>query len=115
VASFKGWIYCRDNAQKCVDIVLKAGSKLGPSHQAWQLNEINALIWPSPAGIGQVDSAAWKQTATIATTYGILKAAPSDAAFRTDLAKKALDQLGSIDTKGAGFTKQTVALKEGGN
>ena len=22
-ASFKGWIYCRDNAQKCVDIVLK--------------------------------------------------------------------------------------------
>ena len=22
-ATFKGWIYCRDNAQKCVDIVLK--------------------------------------------------------------------------------------------
>jgi hypothetical protein len=49
-ASFKGWIYCRDNAQKCVDIVLKNGSQLGASHQAWQMNEINALIWPSPNG-----------------------------------------------------------------
>jgi NitT/TauT family transport system substrate-binding protein len=116
VASYKGWIYCRDNAQKCVDIVLKAGSKLGASHQAWQMNEINALIWPSPNGIGQLDSAAWQQTATIATTYGILKAAPSSGASRTDLAKKALDQLGSgVDAKGAGFTKQAITLAEGGN
>ena len=33
-ATFKGWIYCRDNAQKCVDIVLAKGSQLGASHQA---------------------------------------------------------------------------------
>jgi NitT/TauT family transport system substrate-binding protein len=80
------------------------------------MNEINGLIWPSPNGIGQIDSTAWKQTATIATTYGILKAPPSDAAFRTDLAKKALDQLGSsVDSKGTSFAKQTIALKEGGN
>jgi NitT/TauT family transport system substrate-binding protein len=115
-ASYKGWIFCRDNAQKCVDIVLKAGSKLGASHQAWQMNEINGLIWPSPNGIGQLDPAAWSQTASIATTYGILKAAPSDGASRTDLAKKALDMLGSsVDTKGASWQKQTITLKEGGN
>jgi NitT/TauT family transport system substrate-binding protein len=115
-ASYKGWIYCRDNQQKCVDIVLKAGSKLGASHQAWQLNEINGLIWPSPSGIGQFDPALWAQTATIATTYGILKAPPSTAAYRTDLAKKALDSLGSsVDTKGLNFQKSTVTLTEGGN
>ncbi len=28
-ATFKGWIYCRDNPQKCVDIVLAKGSQLG--------------------------------------------------------------------------------------
>ena len=56
-ASFKGWIYCRDNPQKCVDIVLAKGSQLGASHQAWQMNEINALIWPSPNGIGLLDKA----------------------------------------------------------
>jgi hypothetical protein len=44
----------------------------------WQLNEINALIWPSP---------------NISTTYQVLKSKPADAAFRTDLAKKASDTL----------------------
>jgi NitT/TauT family transport system substrate-binding protein len=115
-ASFKGWVYCRDNAQKCVDIVLKSGSQLGASHQAWQMNEINALIWPSPNGVGMMDKALWDQTINIATTYKVLKAAPTDGAYRTDLAKSALDALGSsVDTKGAAFQKQTITLKEGGN
>ena len=115
-ASFKGWIYCRDNPQKCVDIVLAKGSQLGASHQAWQMNEINGLIWPSPAGIGILDKALYDQTINIATTYKVLKAAPSADATRTDLAQKALDALGtSVDTKGASFAKQTITLKEGGN
>ena len=115
-ASFKGWIYCRDNPQKCVDIVLAKGSQLGASHQAWQMNEVNGLIWPSPAGIGILDKALYDQTVNIATTYKVLKAAPSADATRTDLAQKALDALGtSVDTKGASFAKQTITLKEGGN
>ena len=115
-ASFKGWIYCRDNPQKCVDIVLKSGSQLGASHQAWQMNEINALIWPSPNGVGMMDKALWDQTINIATTYKVLKAAPAEGAYRTDLAKSALDALGSsVDTKGASFQKATITLKEGGN
>jgi len=115
-ATFKGWIYCRDNPQKCVDIVLAKGSQLGASHQAWQMNEINALIWPSPAGIGILDKALYDQTVNIATTYKVLRAAPSADATRTDLAQKALDALGSsVDTKGANFTKGTVTLNAGGN
>jgi len=115
-ASFKGWIYCRDNAQKCVDIVLKNGTQLGASHQAWQMNEINGLIWPSPNGIGLLDKALYDQTTQIATKYVVLKAAPAAEATRTDLAQKALDALGtSVDTKGANFQKGTVTLKEGGN
>jgi NitT/TauT family transport system substrate-binding protein len=115
-ASFKGWIYCRDNAQKCVDIVLAKGSQLGASHQAWQMNEINGLIWPSPNGIGLLDKALYDQTTQIATKYAVLKAAPAAEATRTDLAQKALEALGSsVDTKGASFQKGTVTLKEGGN
>ncbi len=115
-ASLKGWIYCRDNSQSCVDIVLKNGSTLGASHQAWQMNEINALIWPSPNGVGALDSTAWDQTVQIATTYKVLKAQPSEGAFRTDLNQKALEMLGSdSDAKGASWTKGTVELKEGGN
>lgn len=115
-ATFKGWIYCRDNPDKCVAIVLAKGSQLGASHQAWQMNEINKLIWPSPNGIGMLDQALYQQTVQIATTYGVLKAAPSADATRTDLAKKALDALGSsVDTKGASFTPATITLKAGGS
>jgi NitT/TauT family transport system substrate-binding protein len=115
-ASLKGWIYCRDNSQACVDIVLKNGSTLGASHQAWQMNEINALIWPSPNGVGALDSASWDQTVQIATTYKVLKAQPSEGAFRTDLNEKALGMLGAdVDTKGAAWAKTAVELKEGGN
>ena len=52
----------------------------------------------------------------IATTYKVLKAQPSEGAFRTDLNQKALEMLGSdSDAKGASWTKGTVELKEGGN
>ena len=120
-ATYRGWVYCRDNAQKCADMVTKAGSQLGASHQLWMMNEINALIWPSPDGIGQIDPTLWSQTVDIATKYGILKAAPSAGAYRADLAKAALDALAaaygagsSVDTKGTSFQKLTVTLNAGG-
>src|SRR6266545_4033505 len=64
-ASFKGWIWCRDHASDCVNIVLKQGPTLLRGHQAWQMNEINALIWPAPKGIGIMDRAAFDRTAKI--------------------------------------------------
>jgi NitT/TauT family transport system substrate-binding protein len=60
--SLKGWAYCRDNPQECRDLVVKRGSKLGASHQLWQMNEVNKLVWPSPNGVGVLDETAWKQT-----------------------------------------------------
>jgi NitT/TauT family transport system substrate-binding protein len=115
-ATYRGWIYCRDNAQKCVDLVLAKGSQLGASHQAWQMNEINALIWPSTNGIGQFDQTAYNQTVQIATTYGVLTAAPNAGATRSDLAAAAFAALPSgTDGKGTSFTKATVTLNAGGN
>jgi len=115
-ATYRGWIYCRDNAQKCVDLVLAKGSQLGASHQAWQMNEVNGLIWPSTNGIGQFDQAAYDQTVQIATTYAVLTKAPDAGATRSDLAAAAFAALPSgTDGKGAGFTKATVTLNAGGN
>ena len=112
-ASFKGWIYCRDYASDCVDITLNQGTILGKGHQTWMMNEINALIWPSPSGIGILDPAAWQQTIDISKQFKILKADPADSAFRTDLAQAALDGL-SGDAKGTDFTKATVEVTPGG-
>jgi NitT/TauT family transport system substrate-binding protein len=112
---FRGWIYCRDNFDDSVNVVLKYGTTLGKGHQAWQLNEINKLIWPSPNGLGIMDANAYKQTADIAQQFAIIKAAPKDGLYRTDLAQKALDALGSsVDTKGMNYQPQTVQITKGG-
>jgi NitT/TauT family transport system substrate-binding protein len=114
-ASFRGWIFCRDTPAECVDLVLKHDAKLPKGHQTWQLNEINALIWPSPNGIGIMDQAAFDRTIKIAVDSKILKAPPTGKPFRNDLAQKALEALGSsVDTKGTNWQKQTVTLTEGG-
>jgi NitT/TauT family transport system substrate-binding protein len=114
-ASFKGWAYCRDNVDECVQIVLKSDAKLPKGHQTWQMNEVNGIIWPAPNGIGIMDQAAFDRTVDIAVGGKILKAKPTGTPFRNDLAQKALDALGTaVDTKGASFQKQTVELTEGG-
>ncbi len=115
-ASFRGWIFCRDNFDECVQIVLDNGPALGASHQAWQLNEINKLIWPSPGGIGIMDQTLWDQTVEIATSQGVIAAEPADGAYRTDLAAAAVVALeeDGLDTKGAGYTPTEVHLNPGG-
>lgn len=113
-ASFKGWIYCRDNLDECVNIVLDNGPTLGEGHMRWQLNEVNGLIWPSPAGIGMLDNALYQQTVDIAVEFGVIASAPDEGAARTDLAQQALDSMSDVDTTGADFQKQTVEVTAGG-
>ena len=112
-ASFQGWQWCRDEIDACVQVVLDNGPTLGQSHMTWQLNEINKLIWPSPAGIGVMDQALWDQTVAVSLESGIIPEAPGDGAFRTDLALKALEMVEG-DTTGADYQPITVELVEGG-
>jgi NitT/TauT family transport system substrate-binding protein len=122
-ASYQGWIYCSTHAQECRDLVVKAGSKLGASHQLWQVNEVNKLIWPSPNGIGMVDKTAWDRTITIASQtknkdgQTVLTAAPKGEAYTNDYTQKALANLQKmgLDTKGSGFQPITVTLNPGGS
>jgi len=114
-ASFKGWIFCRDNQAECVDIVLKHDAKLPKGHQTWQLNEVNGIIWPAPNGIGITDKAAFDRTVQVALDGKILTKPVTGTAWRNDLAEKAIAALGSsADTKGTSWQKQTVTLTEGG-
>lgn len=114
----KGWIFCRDNADACLEHVLAAGPTLGASHQAWQLNEVNALIWPSPAGIGVMDPDAWAQTVEVATTQipeleGVeIGDDVYDSSF-AEAAVAALEEEG-LDVTGEDFEKTEVELVEGG-
>lgn len=117
-ASFRGWAFCRDNFDACVEIVLNNGSTLGESHQQWQLNEINGLIWPSPDGIGILDEALWDQTVAVSLEGEVITAEPTEGAYRTDLAQAALESLMAdypdLDLTGENWERIEVVLRPGG-
>ncbi|MFE1591670.1 ABC transporter substrate-binding protein [Nocardia sp. NPDC058705] len=121
-ASLKGWAFCRDNLDKCRDITVAAGATLGAGHQQWQINEVNKLIWPSPAGIGAIDKTAWDRTVSIAKTTKnaegatVLTKDPDTESYTTEYVTKALDQLkaAGVDVTGANFQPTQVTPTEGG-
>jgi NitT/TauT family transport system substrate-binding protein len=86
----------------------------GAGHHAWSMNEVNALIWPSPEGIGIVDRALWDHTVEVCLGAGFIPAAPPRDALRADLAQAAAAELADIDTSGLSFAKSTVEITPGG-
>jgi NitT/TauT family transport system substrate-binding protein len=120
--SIEGWAYCRDNVESCRDMVVAAGSTLGASHQLWQVNEVNKLIWPSPAGAGMIDEAAWAQTVEVARTavnadgQTVLTRDPDAEAHTNTYVQRALDQLRGegVDVTGEGYQPIQVSLNPGG-
>lgn len=112
-ASFRGWIYCRDNPDDCVQYSVDRGSIWGRGHLAWMMNEINKLVWPAPDGIGALDQDVLTQTVDTATAAGILAGAPDDAAFRSDLREAALAGIDG-DTTGADWVAPVVEITPAG-
>jgi NitT/TauT family transport system substrate-binding protein len=115
-ASFKGWAYCRDNPDDCVQYVLDAGPTLGEGHQRWMVNEINKLIWPNEDGIGVMNSSDYDTTVQIATDYGIVKSDPGDGVYTSEYAEQAVAELeeDGVDVKGDGYEAPEVEVTEGG-
>jgi NitT/TauT family transport system substrate-binding protein len=113
-ASLKGWMYCRDHPDDCVQYTTDAGSQLGAGHQKWMMNEVNALVWPSPVGVGMIDPVFWQQTVKVAKNAGIIKSEPSIDAYTSDIVKEASKGLEG-DLKGESFQKGTVEVTPGGN
>ncbi len=115
-ASFKGWIYCRDNPDDCVDVVLANGPELGEGHQRWQMAEINALIWPNSQKIGVMNPADFDTTAQIALDYDIIKTPATSDAYTTEFAEAAVAELedDGEDVTGEDWEKPEVEVTEGG-
>ncbi|GAA2569769.1 ABC transporter substrate-binding protein [Pseudonocardia hydrocarbonoxydans] len=122
-ASLEGWAYCRDNVESCRDIVVAAGSTLGASHQLWQVNEVNKLIWPAPAGAGTIDEAAWARTVQVARTavnadgQTVITADPDADAYTNTYVEQALELLRAdgVDVEGTSFAPIEVTLNPGGS
>jgi NitT/TauT family transport system substrate-binding protein len=120
-ASLEGWAFCRDNAEECAGIVSDLSPILGLTHQTWQMNEINKLIWPAEGGVGYIDSAAWDRTVKISQETKnlegstVLTKAPDAEAYTNDIVTAAHELLKSlgVDINGADFAPIDVTLTEG--
>ena len=99
-----------------MNIVLENGPALPRGHQTWQMNEINALIWPAPKGIGMMDPKAYARSAKIVATYGKLKKVPGHEVYRTDLNAAALAGLKAAgsDVYGRKWKKAVIHVTPGG-
>jgi NitT/TauT family transport system substrate-binding protein len=115
-ASFEGWVFCRDNFEECLNIVLANGPTLGEGHQRWQLNEINALIWPAPLGIGVMDPELFQTTADIALDYKVIAQPATEDAYMTELAELAVQELEEegVDVFGNDYVREEVEVTPGG-
>ncbi len=121
-ASLQGWAYCRDNVDACASIVSTLSPILGLTHQTWQMNEINKLIWPAAEGVGFINQDAWDRTATLAQETmnlegsTVLTAAPDAEAYTNEIvtAAHALLTAMGIDINGSSYAPVEVTLTEGG-
>lgn len=97
-ASFKGWEYCRDNVDACVDIVLKNDESgvMTKEAQKWQMDEVNKLVWDDPinkdAKIGYMEPDLFKRGAETALKFGVIKKAADESAYTHEIWELATKQ-----------------------
>lgn len=90
-ASFKGWAYCRDNADACVGYVLKQDSSgvMTKEAQKWQMDEVNKLIWGDPINpktkIGYLTPELFTFAADTALKFGVIKQPASPDAYTHEI------------------------------
>ena len=122
----KGWIFARDNPEEAAGIVFDIASTaelaypVGPTHQLWQMNEVNKLIWTG-ADFGLVDSAAWDKTVAGALSavnqdgLELITTEPAESAYSNEYMQQALDELSEEGVEvGGEYTPIEVTLTEGG-
>jgi NitT/TauT family transport system substrate-binding protein len=122
----KGWIFARDNPEEAASITYdaainaEAAFPVGPTHQLWQMNEVNKLIWAG-GDFGLVDKAAWAKTVKGALAavnqdgLNLITAEPKASAYSNKFIKKALAELAGEGVVVDGeYTPIDVTLTEGG-
>ena len=103
-ATARGWIFCRDNAEACIDIVLANGTALPRDFQTWQMNEVNKLMWPSTNGIFNITDDMFNQTATILFDHGVIESQATSEAYDVTYRDEAIASLSEEDVFGNSYT-----------
>jgi len=111
-ATFRGFIYSRDQETRYVDIVVEGNDD--PTlrlHEDWMIHEINKLIWPAPNGLGRHDKDNLEGLISLAKNLSVL---PADSSISSSdiqnyaLVETVLAELrrDGLDTIGGVFTQE---------
>ncbi|BBG05431.1 NitT/TauT family transport system substrate-binding protein [Pseudonocardia autotrophica] len=104
-ASMRGWAYCRDAAEHCVELVVQQGTALDADFQTYQMNQMNQLIWPSVAGLGSIDEEWYQQSIDLLHRYGVIsRELPLDEVADLALNEAATAALNGVDRIGEGYS-----------
>jgi len=122
----KGWIFARDNPEEAAAIVYdiaanaEAAFPVGPTHQLWQMNEVNKLIWAG-GDFGIIDEDLWAKTVAGALSainqdgLPLITTEPADSAYSNEYLEQALAELEEEGIVVDGeYTPLDVTLTEGG-
>jgi NitT/TauT family transport system substrate-binding protein len=97
-ATFRGWEYCRDNVDSCVQSVLEndlSGSATAEA-QKWQMDEVNKLIWGDPINpdtrIGYMEPELFQRGADTALQFGVITQAADESAYTHEIWELATGQ-----------------------
>ncbi len=125
-AVIKGWVFARDNPEEAATITYdaainaEAAFPVGPTHQLWQMNEVNKLIWDG-SDFGVIDQAAWDKTVAGALSavnqdgLELITTEPDQSAFTNTYINEALAALKEEGiTVDGEYTPIDVVLTEGG-
>ena len=116
--SLAGWISCRDDLTSCADSVAASGGTGEAAGLAWRINQVNALVWPSPAGVGVLSQEAVDRTVNILTNTKTLDGVPGLAgppapeAWTDQYARTADDALAAagLNVTGDGYLPADLPL-----
>ena len=126
-AVIKGWVFARDNPEEAADITYQAATApgvdafpVGPTHQLWQMNEVNKLIWTG-GQFGLIDADAWDRTVQGALAavnqdgLNLITTEPAESAYSNEYIEAALSALEDEGVTVDGeYTPIEVTLTEGG-
>ncbi|MBB2975394.1 NitT/TauT family transport system substrate-binding protein [Microbacterium endophyticum] len=125
-AIIKGWVYARDNPEDAASLVWDVASNaelaypVGPTHQLWQMNEVNKLIWDGGT-FGEIDPDAWDKTIAGALAavnqddQHLITTDPPESVYSSEYLDEAIAALQDEGvTVDGSYTPIDVTLTEGG-
>lgn len=89
-AMTRGWIYCRDDLEGCVNLIWS-----GDDHQRWMMNEVNKLIWGTGETFGMMNSSKWLTTVDVLSSAGLIPADDYSEAYDMSLMSEVVAELQS--------------------